>query len=96
VRQTGPGATPPVAIKPQNGVIPNLGLIATVTGTVNYTVEITADANPSPTGNWNAHDTLVGQSGSANGNVAYAITGIRLVVNSGDGTVNLGIAQWPF
>lgn len=76
----------------------NLGLIATVSSgaSLTYTVQVTADQKPSSTGNWNSHDVLVNQTGSANSNIAYPVTGIRLnVTNYISGSINLGIAKWP-
>lgn len=75
-----------------------LGLIVTFSAgaNLNATIQVTADPTPSATGNWNNHDTLFNLNGSANGNVAYPITGIRLVVtNWVAGSVTLGIAKWP-
>ncbi len=75
-----------------------LGLIVTLSSDANltYTVQVTADQQPECTGFWNNHDVLAGKTVSANSNVAYPITGIRLVVtNYVAGWVNLGIAKWP-
>lgn len=61
-----------------------------------YSVQVTADQKPTPNGNWNNHDTLVAQTASANGNIAYPVTGVRLVVSGySSGSVNLGMASWP-
>lgn len=75
-----------------------LGLICTVSpgASLTYTVQVTADPNPSNTGFWNNHDVLQGMTVSANSNIGYPITGIRLVVSAWSvGSVNLGIARWP-
>ena len=75
-----------------------LGVLCTVSpgATLIYTVQVTGDAAPSADGNWNSHDTLVNQTASANGNVVYPITGLRLNVTSySSGTVNLAVVQWP-
>lgn len=76
----------------------SLGLVCTVSAgaSLTYSVQVTADQVPSSTGNWNNHDTLTGLTASANGNVAYPITGLRLNLSSyASGSVNLGTAQWP-
>lgn len=75
-----------------------LGLILTFSAgaSLTATVQVTGDQFPSANGNWNDHDVLAGLTASANSNVAYPITGIRLVVtNYSGGSVNLGVAQWP-
>ena len=76
----------------------SLGLICTVYSGANltYSVQVTADQVPSPSGFWNDHDVVFGQTDSINSNIGYPITGIRLVVTAyTGGTVNLGVAQWP-
>jgi hypothetical protein len=77
----------------------SLGIVCTVSpgATLSYSVQITADPNPSSnSSNWNNHDTLVSLTTSANGNIAFPVTGVRLNVSSYvSGSVNLGIAQWP-
>lgn len=75
-----------------------LGVVVTLSSGANltYSVEVTADQVPTATGNWNSHDTLVALTASANGNVGYPITGIRLNVTSFvSGTANMGVVQWP-
>ena len=98
------GNSPPLAVEPPQNMIwqvqpsYNLGLIATVSpgASLTYTVQITGDQIPSANGNWNNHDVLASQTASANGNVGYPLTGVRLVVsNYVSGKVTLGVAQWP-
>lgn len=94
-------ASPAVLIRqPTNSQIPiaSLGLVVTLSpGTsLTYSVQVTADQFPSPGGNWNDHEVLVGQAASANSNILYPVTGVRLNVTAWtSGTANLGIAQWP-
>lgn len=75
-----------------------VGLICTVSSGASliYSVQITADPVPSAGGNWNNHDVLVNQTASANSNIAYPVTAVRLNVTSySSGSVNLGVAKWP-
>lgn len=75
-----------------------LGIVVTISsgGSMTYSVQVTCDPKPSSTGNWNNHDYLNSLTSSANSNVAFPITGIRLVVtNWGSGTCTMGICQWP-
>lgn len=75
----------------------NVGLAVTVSGTITYTVQYTFDDvfaagyNPA-TGNWFNHPTLTGSS-SANSNIAYPATGIRLNTSAGTGSATLTIIQ---
>jgi hypothetical protein len=59
-------------------------------------VQLTGDNPINTTGGgiWNNHDTLVNETASANGNIAYAVTGIRLNVTSySSGTITLTVIQ---
>lgn len=95
--QTGAGAT---VVSPMNlNTSPfNIGFAVLVTGTVNYTVQHTFDDvysqtfNPS-TANWFSHPTIAGLAANADGNYAFPVTGIRLLVNSGGGTARLVLLQ---
>lgn len=76
----------------------SLGLICTVSSgaSLTYAVQVTGDQQPSPNGNWNNHDSLFGQTSSANGGVAFPITGVRLnVTNYVSGSVNMAVVSWP-
>jgi hypothetical protein len=76
----------------------NVTLGATITGTVNYTVQYTFDdvfavSYVPASGNWVDHPSLTAQTTSKDSNLAYPARGVRLVVNSGSGTVRLTIIQ---
>ena len=76
----------------------NVGFGVTVSGTVNYTVQHTFDDVFSPTFNpstavWFDHPTIASQAVNADGNYAFPVTGIRLLVNSGGGTATLVLLQ---
>ena len=84
---------------PDNYVSPfNVALGVVVTGTVSYTVQYTFDNvfaagyNPS-SGNWINHPSLTAQTATKDSNIAYPVTGIRLVQNSGTGTTTLTMIQ---
>lgn len=76
----------------------NVSLGVTVSGTSTYTVQYTFDdvfaSNYVPaSGNWVDHPTLTAQTGSKDSNIAYPVSGIRLNVTAGTGTVRLVITQ---
>jgi hypothetical protein len=95
---TGVGTSNPYAV--DTYISPsNMGLAVIVTGTITYKVQYTFDnvfaAGYSPTAgssNWFDHPTLVG-SASGNSNIAYPVTGIRLLTSAGTGTATLTIIQ---
>lgn len=104
VTLTAVGASTPINVSPPQNMMWQaapayaLGLIATVSSGANliYSVQVTADQVPSATGNWNDHDVLTSLTTSANSNIAYPVTGVRLKVTTYiSGTVHLGVAQWP-
>jgi hypothetical protein len=72
----------------------NVGFGVVVTGTVNYTVQHTFD-NPqtvaSPT--WFSHPTVAAQTTSQDGNYAFPVAAIKVLVNSGAGTATLTVIQ---
>ena len=76
----------------------NVSLQGLVSGTANYTVEYTFDNvfaagyNPA-TGNWTAHPSFDGITSTADSNIAMPVSGVRLKLNSGTGTVRLTITQ---
>jgi hypothetical protein len=89
--------TSPVYV-PDNKISPfNVALSVEVTGTVDFDVEYTFDnvfaTGYSPaTGNWEIHPTVNGTS-TIDGNIAYPVTGIRVKLNSGDGSILFTIIQ---
>jgi hypothetical protein len=106
IKATGAGTTSIILVNPIStwggGSAPvpswSLGLICTVSAgaSLTYTVQVTGDPVPSANGNWNNHDTLNGLTTSANDNVAYPITGLRLNVTTfSSGSINLGVVLWP-
>ncbi len=87
------GATTPIPIdlaKFRYGV----GLIATVTGSATYDVEVTGDRpSRSAFANWNKHDLMKSLSASQNGNLAYPVTAVRLYITATTGSVTLSVVQ---
>lgn len=77
----------------------NVALSVLVTGSVTYTVQYTFDnvyaANYSPaSGNWTSHPSLTSQTATKDSNIAYPVTGIRVITLSGTtGTAALTIIQ---
>lgn len=76
----------------------NVALSTRVSGTINYSVQYTFDdvfaQNYNPTtGNWTEHPTLKSLAVSGDSNIAYPVTGIRVVGNSGSGEVLLTVIQ---
>jgi len=77
----------------------SVGVGCTITsGTATYTVQHCFDDVFNPNFNpgtaiWINHPSLVNQTTSIDGNYAFPVRAIRLVVNSGTGTVTMAVGQ---
>jgi hypothetical protein len=72
----------------------NVGFGVVVTGTVNYTVQHTFDnpqTNPNPT--FFSHPTVNSLAVNQDGNYAFPVAAIKVLVNSGAGTATLTVIQ---
>lgn len=74
----------------------NMGIGCELTGTVNYTVQHTFDDVMNVAMEnlvWFANTGLTGKSANADGNYAFAVRGIRVLVNSGTGSIVANFVQ---
>ena len=73
----------------------NIGMGVVVSGTVNYTIQHTFDDvfNPAITPVWFSHPTLASLAVNADGNYAFPVRAIKILVNSGTGTAKATIIQ---
>ena len=89
---TGSSATVPTNI---NTSPFNIGIGVVVSGTVSYSIQHTFDdvfdATVTPT--WFNHTSLAAQSASADGNYAFPVRGIKLLIISGAGTATATLLQ---
>lgn len=76
---------------------PEVSLQVETTGTVNWTVQQTLDnvLDPTITPVWFPHPDpgMVSQTGNAQGNYAYIPAAVRIVLNSGTGSVTFLVLQ---
>lgn len=92
VSKTGVGSSS--ALVMNTNVSPfNVGFGVVVTGTVNYTVQHTFDDPAVGFSTWFSHPTVASQAANADGNYAFPVTGIKVLVNSGSGTATLNLIQ---
>lgn len=92
VSKTGVGSSS--ALVMNTNISPfNVGFGVTVTGTVNYTVQHTFDDPAVGFSTWFSHPTVASQAANADGNYAFPVTGIKVLVNSGSGTATLNLIQ---
>ena len=71
----------------------NVGFGVVVTGTVNYTVQHTFDDPAVGFTTWFSHPTIAAKTDNQDGNYAFPVTGIKVLVNSGDGTATMNLIQ---
>jgi hypothetical protein len=71
----------------------NVGFGVIVTGTVNYTIQHTFDDPAVGFSTWFPHPTIASLAANADGNYAFPVTGVKVLVNSGDGTAQLKLVQ---
>lgn len=82
---------PDIAVNPFN-----IGVGCELTGTANFTVQHTFDdVMNTPMENlvWFANSGITGKSASTDGNYAFGVRGIRLLVNSGAGSIVMTLVQ---
>lgn len=92
VSQTGVGSSSSLVMN--TNISPfNVGFGVIVTGTVNYTVQHTFDDPATGFSTWFSHPTVASQEANADGNYAFPVTGIKVLVNSGTGTATLKLVQ---
>jgi len=93
VTKTGTGSSPVIATDTYISPF-NVGFGVVVAGTVNYTVQHTFDnpqTNPNPT--FFSHPTVAAATTSQDGNYAFPVAAIKILVNSGAGTATLTVIQ---
>lgn len=92
VSKTGAGSSS--AIVMNTNVTPfNVGFAVIVDGTVNYTVQHSFDDPAVGFTTWFDHPTVATESTSQDGNYAFPVSGIKVLVNSGGGTATLKLIQ---
>ncbi len=92
VSKTGVGSSP--ALVMNTNISPfNVGFGVSVTGTVDYTVQHTFDDPAVGFTTWFSHPTITGEATNQDGNYAFPVTGIKLLVNSGTGTATMELIQ---
>lgn len=92
VSKTGTGSSN--ALVMNTNVSPfNVGFGVVVSGTVDYTVQHTFDDPGVGFTTWFSHPTVAGETANADGNYAFPVTGVKVLVNSGTGTVTMNLVQ---
>ena len=92
VSKTGVGSSDPLVMN--TNISPfNVGFGVIVSGTVDYTVQHTFDDPATGFSTWFSHPTIAGETTNQDGNYAFPVTGIKVLVNSGSGSATLKLIQ---
>lgn len=92
VSQTGVGSSD--ALVMNTNVSPfNVGFGVTVDGDVTYTVQHTFDDPAIGFTTWFSHPSVAAETTAQDGNYAFPVTGVKLLVSAGDGTATLNLIQ---
>lgn len=92
VSKTGTGSSP--ALVMNTNISPfNVGFGVIATGTVTYSVQHTFDDPAVGFTTWYSHPTIAGKTDNQDGNYAFPVTGIKLLVTAGDGTATMKLIQ---
>lgn len=92
VSKTGSGSSSPVVIN--TNVTPvNIGFAVVVSGTVNYSIQFSYDDPAVGFTTWFDDVTITSKTGNEDGSINFPISAIKVLVNSGTGTVTLNVIQ---
>lgn len=92
VSKTGVGSSSAIVVNTNVSPV-NIGFGVIVTGTVTYTVQHTFDDPAVGFTTWFSHPTVVDETTNQDGNYAFPVTGVKVLVTAGDGTASLQLIQ---
>lgn len=92
VSQTGVGSSTPIVMNTNCNPF-NVGFGVIVTGTVTYTIQHTFDDPAVGFTTWFSHPTIASKTDNQDGNYAFPVTGIKVLVTANSGTATLKLIQ---
>ena len=92
VSRTATGSTSAIVMN-TNCTPFNVGFGVVVSGTINYSIQHTFDSPAVGFTTWYSHPTIASKTDNQDGNYAFPVTGVKILVNSGDGTATLNLVQ---
>lgn len=92
VSKTGTGSSS--ALVMNTNISPfNVGFGVIATGTVTYTIQHTFDDPAVGFSVWYPHPTIAAKTDNQDGNYAFPVTGIKVLVTAGTGSATLNLVQ---
>lgn len=92
VSKTGTGSSSALVMN-TNCTPFNVGFGVVVSGTVTYSVQHTFDDPATGFTTWFSHPTIAVKSDNQDGNYAFPVTGIKVLVTAGSGTATMSLVQ---
>jgi len=92
VSKTGTGSSSALVMN-TNQTPFNVGFGIVATGTINYTIQHSFDDPTVGFTTWYSHPTIASKTDNQDGNYAFPVTGIKILVNSGTGTATMSLIQ---
>lgn len=92
VAQTGVGSSTAIVVNTNISPV-NIGFGVIATGTVTYTIQHTFDSPATGFSVWYPHPTIAAKSDNQDGNYAFPVSGIKVLVTAGTGTATLNLIQ---
>ena len=92
VAKTGTGSSPAIVVNTNISPV-NIGFGVIATGTVTYSIQHTFDDPAVGFTVWYTHPTIAAKSDNQDGNYAFPVTGIKVLVTAGAGTATLNLIQ---
>ena len=92
VSQTGTGSSSSIVTN-TNTTPFNVGFGVVATGTVTYTIQHTFDSPGTGFTTWYPHPTIAAKTDNQDGNYAFPVSGIKILVTAGAGTATLNLIQ---
>lgn len=92
VSQTGTGSSSSIVMNTNTSPF-NVGFGVIATGTVTYTIQHTFDSPGTGFTTWYPHPTIAAKTDNQDGNYAFPVSGIKVLVTAGTGTATLNLIQ---
>ena len=92
VSQTGTGSSSSIVMN-TNTTPFNVGFGVVATGTVTYTIQHTFDSPGTGFTTWYPHPTIAAKTDNQDGNYAFPVSGIKVLVTAGAGTATVNLIQ---
>ena len=92
VSKTGTGSSTAIVVNTNISPV-NIGFGTVVTGSATYSIQHTFDDPAVGFTTWYTHPTIASKTDNQDGNYAFPVTGIKILITANGGTVTLNLVQ---